>query len=442
MRILIALLFFAAMLNAQQLVPYQVQDAKAWKVRALWGYKDLNFNVVLSPINEEPNLFKNGYCVLVKNGKMGLMDTEGKIILPPIYDKCSDIVGDWVEVKEAFGATSFFEKSKEKPSYFLNIKTKKTLELNNNILVNGIAQLSNVPDLFMYSNYDEKHKGNYYGLTNSAGEIKLKTEYKYIDRGSDENDVLIIKTTDDLYGFVNQKGDWIVQPQYEYMSRFEDGIALVERNNKWGYINKLGQEILPIQYDGAHDFKNSYADATIGNEVFIIDKSGKALFKSPNINYLVYAKENIFIVKNKNDSMYILDKNGRNQALGADKIVTFDDENFIILIRKSAYAFYKNTITRIPLENVVYVRAFKMGVYVIDCKSDSDKKENTTIFDNFGNSVASKDSTFSYREHEDLQLLEMGWDVITPVPNWENDVRHFVYSYVTSKGKKYSDITP
>ena len=441
MKSIIFFLLFSATLNAQQLVPYQIQSSKNWNIKALWGYKDLNFNVAIPPVNEAPNLFKNGYCVLVRDGKMGLMDLEGKIVLQSIYEKCSDVVGEWVELKDVFETTSFFEKSNEKPSYFLNIKTKKVLALNNNVLINGSAELSSTPNIFINRFYDQNQKSNHYGLINSAGDIKLKAIYKSIEHGSEENDILSIKTTDDLYGFVNEKGDWVVQPTFNYLDRFEDGIALAKRNNKWGYVNKLGQEVLPIQYDKAYSFRNGFADVTQGNETFIIDKSGNTLFKSDKIKYLAYAKENVFIVKNKNDSMYILDKNGKNQAIGANQIVTFDNENSILLIGRSAYTLYKTTLTHIALENVVSVRALKMGVYIIHCKNDTDKKENTTIFDTYGNMVASKDVSFSYREHDDLQLLEMGWDVVTPVPNWEDDVKHFVYSYLNSKGKKYSDIT-
>ena len=57
MKILLILLLLSTKCVAQQLVPYQVQVLNKWEDKP-WGYKDINFNVVIQPINEAPNLFK------------------------------------------------------------------------------------------------------------------------------------------------------------------------------------------------------------------------------------------------------------------------------------------------------------------------------------------------------------------------------------------------
>lgn len=458
MKSLFFFLLFTASLNAQQLVPYQVQNAKAWNLTAAWGYKDKNFNIVIQPINEAPNLFKNGYCVLVKNGKMGLMDAKGSIIIQPVYERCSDAVGDWVEVKDATEkkveekektkeeriATFYFDFKKEKikPNYFINIRTQKKFEPYNSNYPTVSTEISILPNVFVTRFYDTANKKTYYGLKNSAGEIKLNPIYKNIDRGSHEDDILRVETTDGLYGFVDDKANWITQPKYNYLWNFEEGIAYVKLNNKVGFINKLGKEILPIQFDKAQPFEKGYAAVTLGSEVSVIDKSGKTFFKDKSIKYISNVNEDGFVMAYKNDSFYIVDKNGAKLSVGANNIVTFDHENFLLHIGTNVFALFNKTLTHLALDNVVRVRALKMGIYIIDCKGEKDEKENTTIFDSYGNSIATKDSAFTYLEIDDLQLLCMGWDKITPVENWENIVDHYVYSYVTSTGKKYSDITP
>lgn len=78
-------LFFASAAVAQNLVPYQVQHMKNWDTKKLWGYKKSNFEVAIPPINELPLLFSGGYAVLKKNGKYGLIDEKGNIVLQPQY---------------------------------------------------------------------------------------------------------------------------------------------------------------------------------------------------------------------------------------------------------------------------------------------------------------------------------------------------------------------
>ncbi len=73
---LLFFLFIASNLVAQNLVPYQVQDLKNWDAHARWGYKNLNFKVIIQPINEMPYLFndavKYGYAVVNVLRKTGL----------------------------------------------------------------------------------------------------------------------------------------------------------------------------------------------------------------------------------------------------------------------------------------------------------------------------------------------------------------------------------
>ena len=223
---------------------------------------------------------------------------------------------------------------------------------------------------------------------------------------------------------------------------FNFGLSKVSLNNKWGYINKFGKEIIPFKYEKAYSFKNGYADVFLNNELFIIDKIGKVFFKSTNIKYLLNVYNDLFIVKHNNDSVYILDKNGQNQSNGANKIVSFDGENFILLIGKSAYNFNKKTLTHITLENVVNVYAYKMGVYHIECKGEKDEKANSTVFDKYGNYLAYTDKFYKFLEHDDLALLESFWEVkkTNLYKNMENDNSHYIYSYFTSTGKAFSDI--
>lgn len=150
----------------------------------------------------------------------------------------------------------------------------------------------------------------------------------------------------------------------------------------------------------------------------------------------------IFIVKHINDSSYILNQDGKNLSIGANEIETFDGESFLLLIGKSAYTLYKNSLSKLFIENVESIRSMKMGLFIIYSKDLKDGKEVVTVFNNNGNVIAKQENFLKFREHEDLQLLEAYWQVNVPFPGMiENNYVDYVYSYVTATGKTYSDIT-
>lgn len=67
---------------------------------ALYGYKNLDFKIIIEPKNEAPNLFVSGYATFQKNKKHGLINTLGTTIVEPIFEKLSNVIGDYVYVKE------------------------------------------------------------------------------------------------------------------------------------------------------------------------------------------------------------------------------------------------------------------------------------------------------------------------------------------------------
>lgn len=429
---------------AQDLVPYQVQTLKSWDIHRLWGYKDKNFNIVIQPINDAPNLFKNGYAVLEKNNKKGLIDATGKIIIQPIYEICSNVEWDVVELKDTALVTkdsfySYISGDKPKQSYFLNIKTNKKAFFNNEVNGNIKSELSGVDGLFITTDYDDVAKSSVHGLKNFNNQVLLPNIYKYIDKSDD--DILRVQTKEGLYGFVDNK-TWVVAPIYNYLDRFEDGLALVKLNNKWGYIDKLGKAVIPIQFDEAHSFRSGFAEADMANEKYIIDRSGKTVLKYPSLKYLSYANENIFIIKYMNDSLYIIDHAGTKvYNRGTNEIETFDNQNFILRIGTDVFSLYKNILNTIPLNNVTRIDAYKMGVYRFET-TENDNNTSISIFDNNGNFVANKEKFYKFRVHDDLQLLEAYWEVKDESRSAvENYYDHYLYTYLNSSGKAYSDIT-
>ena len=52
------------------------------------------------------------------------------------------------------------------------------------------------------------------------------------------NDGLVEKD-DDKYGYINKKGDYVINPQFDAADSFSEGLAAVEDDDEYGYINKI-----------------------------------------------------------------------------------------------------------------------------------------------------------------------------------------------------------
>lgn len=95
------------------------------------------------------------------------------------------------------------------------------------------------------------------------------------------------------FGFRNEEGEFVIEPQYAYAHEFTNGLAAVNLNRTWyktkdgrrfyenhyGYIDGNGKTVIPFKYDEAYPF-NKYGVAVVSepNSVwYLIDKEGKEI---------------------------------------------------------------------------------------------------------------------------------------------------------------------
>ena len=119
------------------------------------------------------------------------------------------------------------------------------------------------------------------GLIAPVSEIKAEEKVYYIERWtdsiiiSDKEDYSSMIASDKKYGLMNYKGKVIVEPQYDYLENFSEGLAAVEKDGKWGFIDKKGREVIPLKFDSAGDFKNGVARVYLKGLAGNVNKQGK-----------------------------------------------------------------------------------------------------------------------------------------------------------------------
>jgi len=81
-----------------------------------------------------------------------------------------------------------------------------------------------------------------------------------------------------LYGFINRKGEWVIQPTYARVGEFSCGLAPVcvkpgtgwGGDARWGYLNTSGKMVIEAQFNEARSFHKDFALVHAGGDYVIM----------------------------------------------------------------------------------------------------------------------------------------------------------------------------
>lgn len=73
-----------------------------------------------------------------------------------------------------------------------------------------------------------------------------------------------------LWGAINNQGKFVINPEYQYLNSFGDGLAVAKKGDKYGYIDKSGRVVVDFIYDEAKDFADGVAAVAMDT---VIDES-------------------------------------------------------------------------------------------------------------------------------------------------------------------------
>jgi hypothetical protein len=156
-----------------------------------------------------------------------------------------------------------------------------------------------------------------YGLINSKGEIIVAPKWDYI-LGESENFYPV--ALNDLWGYIDRKGNVRIKPQYLDVDFFYEGLACVGNSNqKYGFINKKGDTIIDFNYDESFgSFSRGLADVTINDSCGYINKNG--LVKIPLIYETCYPfLSNLSVVLTFEGELTLVNRKGKRVKYEEEK---------------------------------------------------------------------------------------------------------------------------
>lgn len=88
-----------------------------------------------------------------------------------------------------------------------------------------------------------------------------------------------VKREGEKVGFADGTGKFRIQPVYDDVLPFSDGLAAVEVHGRWGFVDTSGHEVIPPIFKAAYYFQQGVASAETNDGEVLIDKDGNVLAK-------------------------------------------------------------------------------------------------------------------------------------------------------------------
>ncbi len=245
-----------------------------------YGFLDENYEIAIEPIYEYAYDFKAQSARVRLNGNMGLIDTNGNVIIPMEYRSISNFDDDGIAVITDKASMRGFVNSKGK--FLSDIKYPRLTAFNGNYAMANTAEEYSYT-LLIDKNFKEK-------------ELK---KYPYIldiwDNGN-----IVVRNKNDKVGVIDTKFRVVVPFIYENINSHDTvgvsdtshgGPYKVVKNKKMGYIDKNGEIILPIIYDYVGEYMpNGATEVSINGEKYLVSDYDK-LIKAEHMHKNIYKSQ-------------------------------------------------------------------------------------------------------------------------------------------------------
>ena len=364
---------------ALELIPEQNEKGK-------WGYINEMGTKVIDYKYDEANYFNNGLALVRKGNALGMIDSEGKEIIPVKYDiiepHSNDIFRvaangkhkDGVLLDETYGFITADGKVLLKPEYD---------EIG--IFKDGIAYIK---------------KGQLYGFINDKIDIVIPCKYNAIGSFNENGLVWVAegvkydkqsttKFTGGKFGIFNKEGEAVIEPKYKHVGCYVPYVY----SPKQEYLDKLhinhrttllesgshtllspkhapyvNFEQLPTEFEGYYASNN---DAAKKNAIF--DRNGNLLIKEGKYDFVFYPTDGFALVMDKKNKYNYLNMSTNKLMFKKYIDAAWAFDNGVAVVSREGKGWELiNTDGESISSTYKYIFPKKDGVYVVQSDASKD----------------------------------------------------------------------
>lgn len=310
-----------------------------------------------------------------KDGKFGLINLDGKQILPIEYDEISAING----IENSL-------KIKKDGKYGI-ANSEGTIVIEN--------KYSDITNLGMddKSGFIIKNEEGKFGVINYTGAQVLDTKYEAIEKIYG-NDMYVI-LENNIQKLINKDGSVVLAEGFDkiktVLSNKENGI-IFEKDGKYGVMKLTGDVTITADYEDLKEAKDGIFIAKRSGKYGIIDITNTAKIEFKYVTASYNSKADIYILEDENSTATIFNSNFETKLTGI--LNELNEEKGYIKIRVGEeYKYYnfkfeekqaKDVLTSNTLflskKDGKYGYIDKDGNTVVDYKYDDAKEQNLSGF--------------------------------------------------------------
>lgn len=258
----------------------------------LWGFIDKQGKVIIKPKYWDADFFNEGFaCVGNEEEKYGFIDKRGDTIINFKYEESfggfskglADVaINDNCGYIDKKGQIAIPLKYQTCYPFLSDLSVVRTFE-DEIVLINEKGQS------FEYVEEDYRHKSlwslntysgafktdNGRGRLNKNGDTIIPPNY--LTTGSLSNGMYIIQSMNEKWGAYDANGNLLIEPKFDKLGHFNEGLASFRLNRKWGFVNKKSEIVIEPKFDYASQFNNGFAYVEINGKSGFINKKGRVI---------------------------------------------------------------------------------------------------------------------------------------------------------------------
>ena len=224
--------------------------------------------------------FSNGlYKVESKEGKIGVIDSIGNIIVPVCYRTVyyDTQFNNLIHAELLSGKELLFGNKSGYPIIFPEYEKIQIEKVDTDTLI--IARKRDnigIGYQYLFSMSGEQLTHNDYTNIHSFSEGLSVVDYSYAKVDPVTKEIVVLTKA----GFIDKTGKEVIPVVFDYADSFGDGLALVAYKGLFGFINHKGQEVIPYMFQGAGIFSEttpSLAGVMLFGKWGFINKEGKVV---------------------------------------------------------------------------------------------------------------------------------------------------------------------
>ncbi len=280
---------------------------------------------------ESDLMYEKSVLKYYQNGKYGLIDFEGKQITEPIYDSI-----DSLPYKEGELLVS-----QEEKTGVINIKGNLMVDISyGSIEVDGYYKDENKYKYAGYITSITTNEGYRYGYVNYKGQKVLENEYNEISRINDIDDdenAYLISAKNGQYGVIKNKEQIL---NNEYQSIRYDGtnnLFVIEKSRKFGVADINGNVVIEPTYNQI-DITGAYLYAQNEQGTTIFNSNGTEANINTNISILNTDSDKYKIrINNENGSKYgVINESGEQVIEEKYNYIEYLYDNYFIVSNENS----------------------------------------------------------------------------------------------------------